>query len=187
MEFDAFDAGVEPGGLRSKSDIKLLICYLLRSVGRPLTKETIDEVMQSYGLANYFAVSQSLLELAEAGSITCVNVQGTAAYQLEQSGRQAADMLESALPVTVREKAVNAALRLLAKERRERENTVRIEKKDGRCTVVCSILDNDVELMGVRLFVGDELQAQTVKENFLRDPSGIYQSLIAQLTGATAG
>ena len=29
MEYDAFDAGIELGGLRSRDDIRLLICYLL--------------------------------------------------------------------------------------------------------------------------------------------------------------
>ena len=29
MKFDAFSAGITPGGLRSKNDIKLLICYIL--------------------------------------------------------------------------------------------------------------------------------------------------------------
>ena len=30
MEYDAFTGGVVPGGLRSKSDIRILICYMLK-------------------------------------------------------------------------------------------------------------------------------------------------------------
>ena len=37
MEYDAFTGGVAPGGLRSKSDIRILICYMLKSVNAPLT------------------------------------------------------------------------------------------------------------------------------------------------------
>lgn len=183
MEFDAFDAGVELGGLRSQSEIRLLICYLLRSVGEPLSKETIDEVMQSYGLANYFDVSQALLELVQLGSIKAEEADKTTAYTIAPNGSRAAEMLESALPVTVREKAVNAALQLIAKQRRERENRVRIDKADGHCTVSCAVLDSNAELMEIKLCVADELQAQTVKENFLRNPAGVYQSMIALLTG----
>ena len=40
--FDAFTGGVEPGGLRSQSDIRLLICYMLASVQEPLSKEDIE-------------------------------------------------------------------------------------------------------------------------------------------------
>lgn len=182
MDFDAFEAGVEPGGLLSKSDIRLLICYLLRSIGKPLSKETVNEIMQEYGLANYFEVNQSLLELVGAGSIAETAVQDTSYYEITANGRRTAEMLESALPVTVREKAVNAALNLLAKAKREQENLVTVEKKDGKYFVTCRILDNDAELMSVRLFVADELQAQTVREKFLQKPADVYQCLISRLT-----
>ncbi len=182
MDFDAFEAGVEPGGLLSKSDIRLLLCYLLRSIGKPLSKETINEVMQEYGLANYFEVNQSLLELVGAGSISETAGQNTSYYEITVNGRRTAEMLESALPVTVREKAVNAALNLLAKAKREQENLVTVEKKDGKYFVTCRILDNDTELMSVRLFVADELQAQTVREKFLQKPADVYQCLISRLT-----
>ena len=35
---DASGAGVEPGGLHSTADIKLLICYLLASVGEAASR-----------------------------------------------------------------------------------------------------------------------------------------------------
>ncbi len=41
MEYDAFTGGVAPGGLRSKSDIRILICYMLKSVNAPLSGDDI--------------------------------------------------------------------------------------------------------------------------------------------------
>ena len=32
--FDAFNAGVKEGGLRNRSEIRLLVCYLLRAIDR---------------------------------------------------------------------------------------------------------------------------------------------------------
>ena len=32
--YDAFSAGVEPGGLRNRNEIKVLIAFLLKNVGR---------------------------------------------------------------------------------------------------------------------------------------------------------
>ena len=46
MEFDALTAGVKPGGLRSKQDIKLLICYLLSSIPQGLSKTDLINVLQ---------------------------------------------------------------------------------------------------------------------------------------------
>ena len=57
MEYDAFDAGIELGGLRSRDDIRLLICYLLKSVDAPMTREMLNDAMQEDGLANFFEVN----------------------------------------------------------------------------------------------------------------------------------
>ena len=45
MEFDAFTGGVEPGGLRTKNQIRILICYLLSSVDAPLSRQDIIGIM----------------------------------------------------------------------------------------------------------------------------------------------
>ena len=46
MQYDAFDAGIELGGLRNRDDIRLLICYLLKSVDAPMTRQILNEAMQ---------------------------------------------------------------------------------------------------------------------------------------------
>ena len=39
MAFDTFDEGILPGCLRSKNEIKILICYLFNSVKENMDKE----------------------------------------------------------------------------------------------------------------------------------------------------
>ena len=41
MAFDTFDEGIIPGGMRSKYEIRILICYLLNSIKEPVSKEII--------------------------------------------------------------------------------------------------------------------------------------------------
>ena len=41
MAFDTFDEGIVPGGMRSKYEIRILICYLLNSIKEPVSKEII--------------------------------------------------------------------------------------------------------------------------------------------------
>ena len=57
MAFDTFDEGISPGGIRSKNEIRTLICYMLNSVNEPMSKNTVIEAVQKQGLANYFEVS----------------------------------------------------------------------------------------------------------------------------------
>ena len=58
--YDAFSAGVEPGGLRSRNEIRLLICYIICRIDGGITKNQITTVLCETSLANYFEVSQAL-------------------------------------------------------------------------------------------------------------------------------
>ena len=59
LEYDAFDEGIEPGGLRSRNEIKVLVCYLLKSIEQPISKQLINEILQENSLANYFEINQA--------------------------------------------------------------------------------------------------------------------------------
>lgn len=180
MEFDAFTGGVAPGGLRSKSDIRILICYLLKSVDAPLSGEDIIRVMQEKALANYFEVNDALSALVSLGNIRREE-DGT--YVLEPQGKSVADNLDVLLPLSVRDKAIAAAMSMLASAKIERENAVTTTRTDNGYNVSCHISGGDMELMNLTVYVPDLYQARVVKKNFHRDPQRIYSLLLAALTG----
>ena len=132
MEFDAFDAGIELGGLRSRDDIRLLICYLLKSVDAPMTREMLNDAMQEDGLANFFEVGQAIEELLKTGNITADILDEDEVITVTEKGREAAELLQTSLPRTVREKAVNSAIRLVTRAKVERENKIEVRKEDER-------------------------------------------------------
>ena len=74
--YDAFSAGVEPGGLRNRNEIKVLIAFLLKNTERGLSRRQLMEVIQREGLANYFEASQALESLIEGGSVEPENPDG---------------------------------------------------------------------------------------------------------------
>ena len=180
MECDAFTGGVAPGGLRSKSDIRILICYLLKSVDAPLSGEDIIRVMQEKALANYFEVNDALSALVSLGNIRREE-DGT--YVLEPQGKSVADNLDVLLPLSVRDKAIAAAMSMLASAKIERENAVTTTRTDNGYNVSCHISGGDMELMNLTVYVPDLYQARVVKKNFHRDPQRIYSLLLAALTG----
>ena len=69
MEVDAFTAGVEPGGLNSTRDIKILCCYLLNYVNQPVQHEQLVEALTVTGLVNYFEVASAISELLMMGNV----------------------------------------------------------------------------------------------------------------------
>lgn len=182
-KFDAFDEGIEPGGLRSRSEIKILVCYLLKNIDKPVSKEQVNEIMLENGLANYFEVNQAISDLVKNGSIDW-NINGEEQlFFLTDNGKTAAQMLESNLPRAVREKAINTAIRLMTKARRERENEIEVDKlENGGYHVTFRIFDIDDELLTLKIFVADSMQVETVRQNFLNDPVKLYSNIISSLT-----
>ena len=78
---------------------------------------------------------------------------------------------------------MKAALQLLTRMRREQENSVDIRRHEHGRTVTCTIHDLEEPLMSLSLRVADDMQAGLVKEQFLQDPTLVYRSLLAILTG----
>lgn len=183
MNYDAFSAGVEPGGLRSREEIKLLICYLLQSTGQALAKELVLDSLVSSGLANYFEAAAALEELCAAGNLRRAVREDEDAYTLTDTGVAVAETLAGALPRSVREKAVGAALRLLARIRLEKENQVVFRPLEHGLMVECHISDGENDMLCVQLRVADEMQAKLVKRRFLQDPAGFYNAAVALFTG----
>lgn len=183
MEYDAFDAGIELGGLRSRDDIRLLICYLLKSIDAPMTRQMLNDSMQEDGLANFFEVGQAIEELLKTGNITTDILQDEEVLIVTERGREAAELLQTSLPRTVREKAVNSAIRLTTRAKVERENKIEVKKEDdGGYTITFTLFDRGTELMKLSIYVVDSLQLETVKQNFINDPVKVYSTIITSLT-----
>ena len=72
MAFDTFDEGIAPGGIRSKNEIKVLICYLFDSVKENMDKELIIEAITTDNLANYFETSAAFDDLIKKGNLVKV-------------------------------------------------------------------------------------------------------------------
>lgn len=182
MKFDAFSAGVNLGGLRSKNDIKLLICYMLASVNQALSKDEIVSVLQENGLANYFEINDAFSDLIGNNNIS-KDPDNPEKYVVTESGKLIVNQLDTALPISIREKTLAATINLLAKVKRENENIVTIKKEANGCCVSCNISGgDDVNLLTVNLFVPDVKQAELVKRNFQEDPNLIYTCMLALLT-----
>ena len=182
MNFDAFTGGVEPGGLRTKNEIRILICYLLTSIETPLAKDDLISIAVENGLANYFELADAIAEMTANGIIAVSGEKGELCSPTEK-GRMISKQLDSELPATVRHKALCAAISLLAREKRERENRVDISHEGKGYRVACHISGGETDLMNFSLSVPDLAQANVVKENFQQSPETVYRMMLALVTG----
>ncbi len=175
---DPFEQGVENGGLRDVGQVKILICYLLQSVGGALPRHLLDQALQSDGLCSFWNISTALSALKDSGFVEETVQENVVGYTITPAGTACAAELETAVPLAVRERAVVRAVALLKKAKAMAQNRITIHKTDDDYTVSCTIPDRDRELMTIRLNVSDSLQANMVKEKFLENPAGIYQKVL---------
>ena len=181
-EYDAFTGGVDFGGMRTKNDVRILLCYILNSLDAPFSKTALNEALQRTSLANFFEINDALSALKDAGLLTVCLQDNDEYYILTPSGKDVAERLETDLPMSVRETAVAAALELFAKDKARAGADVQIEKLPKEYHVKMSVKDGDTLMMQTVLYVSDSLQADKIGENFLLHPEKLYGGIVDTLT-----
>lgn len=181
MAFDTFDEGINLGGMRSKNEIKTLICYLYNSVKENMDKGIIIQAILKQGLANYFETSSAFDDLVMNGNLIPADDEHKT-YSLTEKGAEIAKQLDSTVAYTIKEKAYACAVKLLAEKKKEIENRVNITKNDNGFTVECSVSGGDMDLMKLNIYAPEMEQALILKKNFLDNPNKAYKVMLALLT-----
>lgn len=182
-EFDAFGAGVQPGGLRNKNEIKILVCYMIKTLDQPITKNQLIDVVQGQGLANYFELTQAISELLSQGSITTKMIDDVEHLCVTEMGKQVSVELETDIPKSVKEKAIRSAVKMLTIAKNERENNIDIIPADsGSGFYVSFTMEDETDIMmQLSVYVADREQAEMLKKNFLTDPTRVYSTILSSL------
>ena len=176
--YDTFSEGVEFGGLRNTAQIKTLICYIINKISTPVTREKISEVFQVHGLANYFAVSEALEDLISAGNLKC---DADGILSLTPESLNALFELEKEIPKSVREKAIGDAVMLETLERRKSETIIETEKYENGVNITFTLMNGKNTLMKLTVYAADENQVESIKNNYLKDPAGLYAGIVSKL------
>ncbi len=179
--YDALTGGIVLGGMRTKGDIRVLLCYILKSLDAPFSKSGLNEVLQTTSLANFFEVNDALSALLEAGLIVSEKRESDEYFTLTDSGRDVADRLDTDLPKDVRKTAVACAMSLLAKERAARGADARIIRLEKGYHVQLTVRERDTVMMQTLLYAADSIQANAIADAFMNDPAGLYRGVINAL------
>ena len=183
MTMDTFDEGIALGGLRSKREIKVLICYLFFSVKEPMSESVVSEAIMEYELANFFEVKAAFNELKNSENLRQNDIiDGEITYSLTENDKMVAEQLESTLAYSVKEKALKCAVELLSERKTLRENSVEITKNEHGCFVTCKSSGGNVDLLSFTLFAPDTEQAELMKKSFLSYPATVYKTMLALMT-----
>lgn len=171
--------GTEPGGLLDLGHIKVLICFVLGNLGRPMSREQLDEALPGSGLVNFFDYSHALAELLESGNV----IEKDGMIEATERGVGLAMVLKDDLPLSVRDRVISRAFRLMQRDDAMDENDYRIEESGGTIRLICTVREKTGILMRLNVAVGSGEAAAALGRRFAENPNRLYTAVFAVLSG----
>ena len=167
------------GYIRSGSDMKFLILYVLDVIGEPISNEILLQAVQSDPLADYFNYASSLRELRDDGFV----LEDDRGYSITAEGKRNFDALGRVLPFSVRRDAQNAATRAIASARRDELISTSTEKAEGKnhFTTRLSLSDGLDEILSLSLLTVSSEQGAELERNFEANAEEIYKRVLSAL------
>lgn len=178
-EADVLEQTDRLGFIHEKLDIKLLILFVLSRLPKPVSFETLTDLVMVDDGFDYFEYTQCLDELVNSGNVD----QKDTSYKITRMGSVNEDTVESGIPYSVRLKAENKARPLIEKMKRDALiGTSHERAKNGGTNVRLSLSDGLGEVVSMSVLVADEQQAGKIEENFRENAETIYQQLVTLLS-----
>lgn len=162
------------GFVREELDIKILILYILARLPGPVDRESLADIVFCDGAVDYFTFSECLSELITTGHI----IKERGKYEITSKGREDGSMIETSLPISVRDNADMGMLPVA--ERISREAMIRTSHtKESSGTVVhLALSDGKGIIFNLSALAGDEEQAKIIEKKFRLNAEEYYLRIL---------
>lgn len=158
--------------------VKILLCYFLNKVDRPVAPNQLLEICTSSNIVNYFSYNHAVESMLENGLIEQVELDGEEVYKLTEKGKVGAEEFKTMAPKSAREKILAEGLRLFTRVKNENTVSFEITETEKGCEVKCVCVDNDLKLMELTLFAPDMEQAELVRKKIRMNPQAFYAKVM---------
>ena len=173
----AFTAGVRPGGLTDETQIRILVCYIVENFS-PVSQQELQETLWSEQLVNYFELFAAVAELVHLGHLR----ESEDGYHITASGSMAANDLTTAVPRSVRDRAMNAMLKFRARQKKLAQNRADVRPYGKEYQLRCKTEDMGQTILDMTLTFPDLELAEHARELFIENADAVFQLLVAGLT-----
>ena len=157
------------------NSIRILVCHLIYSLGCPLTKQQLMEITSLEQAVSYFDLAEAL-EGIEERLCTVTEINGDLVYDNTKLGVAAARELGDFLPVSIREKMFEEAVKVYTLDAMKKDSPVAVryaENENGSCTIGISIKDETTgkQKYYLNIYTGDKESAEKIKNRIKADPA----------------
>jgi|GEM_PF-3908302 len=168
-----------PAGIDDERELRLLICYFLYKINRPVEKEQFHAIMQESGFIRSFFYVDALTYLLGDNFIGVAVKDGAEYYILTAKGKFCAEEISDFSSNYHREKLLSVAINHYAKL--YYENDIKVEylsAKNGGYYVHIRCLDAGCDIMELKLLAPDLTQAELIGERVMLNPSSFYGDIM---------
>ena len=176
MNSNSLDKYITPNmmNLTDTYAVKILICYFLRQINRPITPLQLTEIATDDGIVNYFVFTEALNQLLEAKTISLEEQHGEEYYVLSEMAKIGADDFKRFVPKSFRDKILSSGLRFFARLKNQNDVKVNISERERGFEVNAVCTDGGLTLMDLRLYAPDREQAELLADKIAMNPADFY-------------
>ncbi len=162
---------------------KLLVLYILKKMGNPITSSILQQIYFSINELNYFYFAQYLGDLVEKKWIITFEEEGTTFYDISPKGVEILEELDYLLPTMLKHTA-NQALDKIMKGLQYKLSVDAdfIILDLDKINVNCHISEGTSKLFSLEIYAGTMEQARKIAENWKENALKYYPQIIQMLT-----
>ena len=172
-----------PARIEDDYTIKVIILFLLRELKKPLSFQTLSEIIIWDEKVNYFVFTSCLADLTDRGAVSVKNEGGGDIYSINELGLELLKEVEDSLLDSVKARMLRSATRLFAYNRSGSVINSQVIPDGNGYKLICTVKDNKFDLMELKIYVDSTEEAQFLKNRFDEKAELVYRGVIALLSG----
>ncbi len=165
---------------------KLIVLYMLNKVDMPLTANQIINYILEQGYTDYLTMQQTIGELIDDGYITSAETQGSALYNISESGSSTLKMFVDTVSSAIREEIDNYVRENKYKFIEERSITADYTTESAtEYRVYLAIHERNQRILELQLVVPNEEIAKNFCHNWKNKSADVYTYALSVLQSSS--
>ena len=171
-------------GLRSITDIKVFLLFLLDHIRYPIDYTTLSRIISENVDEITIDYYECLGALVDSGHLLLDELDGERYYMISESGKLVAAELYDSLDPEFREMSIKSAAKYISLSNRNGKISTEIrELPDKRYELTIGAEDADGKIFSLSVTVSSRAEAERMIKTFEANPLGVYKGLLFCLTG----
>lgn len=168
---------------KTLAENKVLVLYILNKIGKPISNDSLLNLVLSVTDMNYFYFQQFLLDLLEKRYIVSSTNDGHTLYTITNFGKETLALTQDILPGIIKLRVdANFKNELDSFENKHSIIAEYTLNSDNSYNITCKIIDSNDIVFEVRTFAGSREQAKEIVDNWNENADKMYPAILDILT-----